>query len=181
MTTSKEILGRPITGDLGDVSFRQPTPQLGPEEFIKMFDEFFEAHPECTYIRWGQGTPGFNDGEPCIFDIYETRFGFDDPETDDDGDWYNDESREYGDNTFSTSNLKSFVWDTPMHAIDRSWHYEFDKTFNGVLFTEEVVAEYASFAVDDAFEEVLLKNFGDPAEVTATREGFHVEYYDVGH
>ena len=179
--TDKNILGRPITGDLGDVSFRQPTPQLGPEEFIKMFDEFFEAHPECKFIRWGQGTPGFNDGEPCTFDIHETRFGFSDPDEDSEDD--EDYDTDYGDVTYTTSNLRSFVWDEERipGSYNQKWHYEFDKTFNGVLFTEDLVLQYEDFSVGDEFEEVLLKNFGDPAEVTATREGFHVEYFDIGY
>jgi hypothetical protein len=176
--TEKSILGRPITGDVSNYNYRKPVAQKGPEEFLQMFDEFFEQHPECIYIRWAQGTPGFNDGEPCTFDIHETRFGFNDPEEDDEEDSYNNDEREYGDETYSASNLKRWVWEDSGYS---KYRIEYDKTFNGVLFTEEVVEQYSKFGVGDEFEDLLNEKFGDPAEVTATRDGFHVEYYEIGY
>lgn len=173
--TDKNILGRPITGDVSTYSYRKPVPQKGPEEFLQMFDEFFEQHPECTFIRWAQGTPGFNDGEPCTFDIHETRFGFTDPDEEIDDD---EKDEDFGDNSFSTSGLSTFVWEGGSYS---NYHREYNKTFNGVLFTEEVIEQYENFGVGDEFEVLVNEKFGDPAEVTATREGFHVEYYEIGY
>lgn len=176
MTTTKhDILGRPITGDISNYNYRRPVAQKGPEEFLQMFDEFFAAHPECTFIRWAQGTPGFNDGEPCTFDIHETRFGFTDPEEEIDDD---EKDKDFGDNSFSRSGLSTFVWEGGSY---RNYHLEYDKTFNGILFTEEVVEQYKNFRVGDEFEDLVNEKFGDPAEITATRDGFHVDYYEIGY
>jgi hypothetical protein len=178
--TENSILGRPITGDVSNYNYRKPVAQKGPEEFLAYIDEFFEQHPECTFIRWAQGTPGFNDGEPCTFDIHETRFGFVDPEEELDEDEKDDD---YGDNALSTSALKSFIWDTPdgKYNYRSDYHYEYNKTFNGVLFTEEVVAQYENFGIGEEFEDLISEKFGDPAEITVTRDGFHVDYYEIGY
>lgn len=39
--------------------------------FKKTFAEFFKAHPEVKSVSWRQGTPGFNDGDPCTFSRHE--------------------------------------------------------------------------------------------------------------
>lgn len=173
--SEKSILGRPITGDVSNYSYCKPVAQKGPEEFLQMFDEFFEQHPECTFIRWAQGTPGFNDGEPCTFDIHETRFGFTNPDEEIDDD---EKDEDFGDNSYSSSGLSTFVWEDGGY---RNYHREYNKTFNGVLFTEEIIEQYENFNVGDEFEDLLNEKFGDPAEVTATRDGFHVDYYEIGY
>jgi len=182
-TTENDILGRPITGDISNYSYRAPVPQKGPEEFLQMFDDFFAKHPECTFIRWAQGTPGFNDGEPCTFDIHETRFGFTDPDEERDGDENDDEyvDSDYGDESLTSSSLSTFHWNDAGQGRYTNYYNTYDKTFNGVLFTEEIVDQYRSFGVGSEFEDLINQKFGDPAEITATRDGFHVEYYDIGH
>lgn len=172
-----DILGRPISGDISNYSYNKPVTQKGPEEFLAMIDEFFVDHPECTFIRWAQGTPGFNDGEPCTFDIHETRFGFSDHDEEIDDD---EKDEDYGDNSFSASGLSNVHWNEEGNY--RGGYYTtYDKMFNGVLFTEEVIDEYRNFGIGREFEQLVNEKFGDPAEVTATREGFNVEYYDIGH
>lgn len=175
--TEKSILGRPITGDVSNYSYRKPVTQKGPEEFLQMFDEFFEQHPECTFIRWAQGTPGFNDGEPCTFDIHETRFGFTDSDEEIDDD---EKDEDFGDNSLASGSLATLIWSHEPRMYN-NYHYEYNKTFNNVLFTEEVVEQYKDFRVGDEFEDLVNEKFGDPAEVTATRDGFHVEYYEIGY
>lgn len=177
-TTNRDILGRPITGDVSNYNYHKPVPQKGPEEFLQMFDEFFEQHPECTFIRWAQGTPGFNDGEPCTFDIHETRFGFTEPHEEIEDE---DKDEDFGDNSFSSSSLATFQWIGGSYGSGKGYHYIYNKTFNGVLFTEELVEQYSNFGVGDEFEDLLNEKFGDPAEITATREGFNVEYYEIGY
>lgn len=34
---------------------------------------FFEKFPEVACITWTQGTPSFNDGDPCYFSVHEPR------------------------------------------------------------------------------------------------------------
>jgi hypothetical protein len=58
------------------------------------FKQFFKDHPEITAVRWQQYTPYFNDGDACLFNVYDFEFsmdpkvefdseGSDDRETDD--------------------------------------------------------------------------------------------------
>jgi len=44
------------------------------EEFVAKISQFFELCPQCTAIRWEQFTPYFNDGEECVFNVYEPMF-----------------------------------------------------------------------------------------------------------
>ncbi len=33
--------------------------------------EFFAENPEIEYLRWTQYAPYFNDGDPCVFHVYD--------------------------------------------------------------------------------------------------------------
>lgn len=35
------------------------------------FAEFFALYPFITKVEWEQYTPHFNDGSPCVFEVYE--------------------------------------------------------------------------------------------------------------
>lgn len=37
------------------------------EAFAAEFDKFFAENPGFDAVSWTQYTPGFNDGEPCVF------------------------------------------------------------------------------------------------------------------
>jgi len=39
-----------------------------------VFSKFFEKYPEVHKITWVQYTPYFNDGDPCVFGVYESEF-----------------------------------------------------------------------------------------------------------
>lgn len=42
-----------------------------------IFKEYFEKYGEVVYaIHWTQGTPGFNDGDPCYFSVHEKFLSF---------------------------------------------------------------------------------------------------------
>ena len=43
------------------------------ESFSEMAKGLFEKHPNLIAVGWTQGTPGFNDGDPCVFSIYTLR------------------------------------------------------------------------------------------------------------
>lgn len=48
-------------------------------DFLKhSFDVLQREAPEISAVSWTQGTPGFNDGEPCTFSIHEPEFYLDD-------------------------------------------------------------------------------------------------------
>lgn len=37
----------------------------------QLFKSIFEKYPMVSSISWRQGTPSFNDGEPCTFSVHE--------------------------------------------------------------------------------------------------------------
>jgi hypothetical protein len=172
--TERSILGRPISGDVSNYSYARRLVQKGPEEFLEVLDAFFEKYPHVTFIRWGQGTPGFNDGEPCTFDLHEIRFGLTDPDEEAD-----EEDDDFGDNSFSAYSLYDFTDDL---GSDGRWIKEFKTSLNGAEIPEGFYDDFTTFAGEFGhFEDLFQEKFGDPAEVTATRDGFHVDYYEIGH
>lgn len=152
------IFNKPITGEINN--FTRGTPeQADPALLVAVIDAVL-AFPEVEAIRWDQYTPYFNDGDPCEFSIYEVRVklvGIDD----DDGD-YGDGFADYFALTFEKDGKRPYAPE-------------------GVEISDELGA--AIKAVNGAVAggqhyTVLHKLFGDPAQVTATPEGFHVEDYE---
>lgn len=45
--------------------------KYGKDKFESMFLDFFKRHTCVEKILWTQGTPGFNDGDPCYFSVGE--------------------------------------------------------------------------------------------------------------
>lgn len=179
-TTKNDILGRPIHGDVSNYSYRTPVVQKGPEEFLEVLDSFFDKYPFVTFIRWGQGTPGFNDGEPCTFDLNEVRFGLGNPDRDWDEDIEDDEdyNEDYGDTSFDAYSLYN------LGSVMSNGRYEriLITSLAGVDIPEEFGKDFGSLTGEwDHFSDLFQEKFGDPAEVTATREGFSVEFYEIGH
>lgn len=43
-------------------------------EVTKVVNSLFEKHSDLYGIRWTQGTPSFNDGEPCTFNVHDLEF-----------------------------------------------------------------------------------------------------------
>jgi hypothetical protein len=41
--------------------------RCGKQEFYEVFEKFFTEDPELEAITWTQGTPAWNDGDPCVF------------------------------------------------------------------------------------------------------------------
>lgn len=150
-----EILGRPLTGEITRFRKNNVT-QWGVNEFLPMLDAVLDA-PEVAGVRWRQYTPYFNDGEPCQFgvgDIY-VRIGTD--EDCEDGDY---------DDGFVSS------WD--MRADKSDWRS--DKIKPELLEARSAMKTLEQSM--DHFRDFLEDTFGDHAVVTATKNGFNVEFYD---
>jgi len=178
-TTENDILGRPIHGDVSNYSYSTPVPQKGPEEFLEVLDTFFEKYPFVTFIRWGQGTPGFNDGEPCTFSLHEVRFGLGNPgrDWDEDVEEADDYNEDYGDTSFDSYSLFNYG-EYNGKTYERHWV----TSLGGVEIPSSFGEDFATLAGEwDHFSDLFQQKFGDPAEVTATRDGFNVEYFEIGH
>lgn len=159
---TKEVFGRPVEGDI-TATYRERKEQLSPEEFIAALDSVLN-HERVEAIRWEQYTPFFNDGEPCEFSPGEIRVKLSGISEDD---VYTD----YGDGFVSPYDLTDY---------DIPWNYR----TQGPRPYKKEIGGVSIEGLEDLFFDLdpwtywLQETFGDHAQVTATPEGFNVEYYD---
>lgn len=187
------LLGRPINGDISHYG-SNPGEQRPIEELLEKLDAVF-AFPEVDAIRWPQFTPYFNDGDACEFSVHDPLLRLVDGDEDAgyNGDGFIDTSGEYPPGYWDTHaeyeydyvprtdgwGHKYVARPLPEGKVEASWK---DRRFyvNGVE-REDIKEAFESFSgalQSGAYELKLREVFGDPAEVTATREGFNVEHYD---
>lgn len=159
---TKEVFGRPINGDITE-RYRHHVEQLSPEEFIAALDSVLNDE-RVESVRWEQYTPYFNDGEPCEFSPGDIRIKLKGVSED-------DVVTDYGDGYLSSYDLTDY---------DIQWDY---RTQGSRPFKKEL-AGVSLEGFGDIFLDLspwtfwLQETFGDHAEVTATPEGFNVEYYN---
>jgi len=125
--------------------------------------------PGVEAIRWEQYTPYFNDGEPCVFSIYEARVKTTDS---------NPDGGDYEDGFLSTYDLfdevtynRSLPWGDPNRAQYTYSDPEQERLHKALQHFNELVSSGHHYAI-------LQDKFGDPAQVTVTRDEFTVEHYD---
>lgn len=164
--------GRPITGDLSYHDYTA-VEQWDRARFLELLDAVLTA-PDVSAVRWRQWVPGFNDGDPCEFTMGEfylkpTTPLPEDPEDDADNDIYDDdddETGEYGDGFRDVGDLTR-VWD--------------DNTSKYVPLPNPHPGGEPLRKLNEHsrhFEAVMRESFGDHAIITATRDGFDVEFYE---
>lgn len=154
-TTAPEkfvITERPVVGDITR-SNRHDVDQISPAEFLARLDAVL-AFPEVEYVQWDQYTPYFNDGEPCVFSVGEVGVrvtGVD------------EDAGDYGDGILTEWDLNP--------------RYGREGLFDGPDWAGIHVA-LEKLNQSGEWERIALENFGDHAEVRATKDGFSVEYYE---
>lgn len=147
----KTVAGRPVTGEIVQHgSYR--TVQRPIEDFITLLDAVL-AVPGVEAVRWAQGVPAFNDGDPCVFGIHRD-FSVKLADRQD----QDPEELEHQDDDGVFLSIYDLESDHPAHdplqELDRN---------------------------DGAFLDVLERSFGTYAEVTAISGGFHVDDFEVGY
>lgn len=151
--SNNKIKGRKIEGDITR-PYRPHVEQGTVKEFLEEIDSIL-AIDGVEAVAWEQYTPYFNDGDVCEFGVYDPRvklsFG------DDDGGDYGDGTYEHYDLYYGSS--KNPVFEMNGHN------------------TKEIYDALCSLDLD-RFENIAQENFGDHATVTATKDGFSVEYYE---
>lgn len=155
---SELTIDRPIKGDIARRNWYK-TAQQGPAEFLAALDRAL-AVPGVEAIIWDQYTPYFNDGEPCEFSVNDPRIVFEGADED-------DEYSDYGDGSVDSWSLDYYREKNPEYLPKAA-----------LALTNEETEELRNALNFSPFEDVLEANFGDHAQVTATREGFNVEYYE---
>ncbi|AXH67304.1 hypothetical protein SEA_WOFFORD_133 [Streptomyces phage Wofford] len=181
MSEVEEVTGRPITGDRQYASSHM-VEQRDPREFVEAMDAVL-AHPNVVAVKWTQYTPGFNDGEPCTFDGHSPEVklvGFPNP----DGS-VELESGDYLDDSEDGTWLSEYdLYDYRNEAGERDYRNGKRVYEVGGLNTKEVselLGNFEAVVTSGAHDVWMNTNFGDPAEVVATTEGFEVEYYECGY
>lgn len=176
MTETNTLAGRPIQGEVSHYSERRVAEQYDEARFIEMLDAILAADPRVTRIQWSQYTPYFNDGDACTFSayVYDEILLSDNPNATWDAyeeRWVNEDDEELESvSQYSLRPAGDYGYDD-----QGKWRY---------ITTEEPSALYTAYEAFDRavggghFDNLLLEHFGDPAEVTATREGFVREHYD---
>ena len=51
--------------------YKKKIADLGKDALREEFAEFFDAFPEIHAVQWEQFAPHFNDGDECIFQVYD--------------------------------------------------------------------------------------------------------------
>lgn len=159
-----DLLGRPIEGEIQHYTGTPPA-QKDPQEFLNALDALLNVEG-VESVRWDQYTPYFNDGEACVFNANSPSVSFAGVTTTDDYDEETNFFDEYGlfeyDDPYGKSFSKHFI---EIAGVDTKAVYEKLKDLESVLRSGE-------------HDVVLNEKFGDPAQVTATKAGFEVEYYE---
>ncbi|AOE43817.1 hypothetical protein SEA_BANTAM_128 [Gordonia phage Bantam] len=163
MTTAPDtLLGRPIRGDISHYSGKKIVEQKPIEMLLDALDTLF-ADPYVVSVRWKQYTPYFNDGDPCEFGVNDIGVRFADTA---------DDAGDYEDGYIDAWSIR----------FDRQYRVARDgkdSEYPGISDElHDAIAALNDAVAGGAHEVDLRKFFGDPAEVTATREGFDVEFYD---
>lgn len=151
-----EFLGVPVKGEITYYA-KRTVEQHDPRILLDMLDELV-ALPHVEAVRWEQYTPYFNDGEACVFNIYDVAVRLD-----------------VSDGEF----LYDMDLRTPGEGA--SWRERFDNAvyeYEGVDTTEIYSKLIALNDEVDHHEQILLEKFGDPAQVIYDGREFEVEFYE---
>ena len=175
--------GKPITGTISYYADK-PKDQRPPEEFVAAVDAVL-AFPEVEAVRWRQYTPYFNDGDACVFDPCSPDLRI--AGADDEDGWTEEVYVTYPDGYWDTHynsqwphSKPSGSRTLPSNPADENV-VKYYGAPEGWESTPELDAAVAALvhALEDGHHNVMLHEvFGDPAEVVATADGYHVEEYD---
>lgn len=130
-----------------------------------IFKDFLEKYPQIKYIQWQQYTPYFNDGEECVFHVYDLHaFTEHEDECDYEGsfpiyDFYFERSSDHH-NTELDALINVFDCD--------------DETLKTINSEFESISE----AFEKIPEDIMRDLFGDHSQVTVTTKGISTEEYD---
>jgi len=185
-------IDRPIKGDVQFSVAR--TPQKGVTEFLDAIDGLL-AVDGVENVAWNQSIPTFNDGDPCEFSVHEVYvkldkrfFSEDELENMDE-----EEDEDYGledqVRRVSEYSLRKTQFSNPgrpervgmdyeeWRKQDSIWREANSTYYLNGQDTRTIYDALAKLNMAE-FEDVVRSNFGDNATVTATTDGFEVDYYE---
>lgn len=157
----------------------------GQEVVDAIFKTAFDEIPEIQSIAWTQGTPSFNDGDPCVFSVHEPSIildaagarAFDVPEGDR-ADQQGGDEDDYG------NQIPAGGYSFDGYGLYDSYHWGGEHPNRVKVWTNDrhralsELHDRLSASMQTA-EDVLESVFDGNARVTVTRDGYDVdEYYD---
>lgn len=159
MTTNTSFLGIPVTGDIvrSDRKNQRPLGELAPLLQVVVDDPF------VVEFGWTQYTPYFNDGDACEFGVHGEV-------------WFRTIEDAAVEDTYALAGSSHPTIGT------RHWNSDTRSYENVPLSPEKRAVHDRCQALNDAIEggdflDVLLKAFGDHAEVTVTKDEIKVGSY----
>ncbi|MFI6029511.1 hypothetical protein [Amycolatopsis magusensis] len=149
------VLGRPVTGEIANTAEHRAEQKPG-EELLPLLDAVL-AWRQVDAVRWSQFTPYFNDGEPCVFGAQhvEVKLAGDDT------------AGYYEDGFVGIDEMADYR--RGEDGYSRTVKPQFQGVYQALLALEDQL---------EHFEDFLHGSFGDHAQVTATRDGFHIADFD---
>lgn len=147
------------------------------QDFVPITKEFFNEVPLVQAVVWTQYTPYFNDGDECVFTVYEPTFvvsGFDPDElesvyTYEDEDKY--KTLRTGDWRRSIENYKTYNTDWAKSSIEK-----LEQNIKDYPGYDAKITDFANFLQSN--EELLKDLYGDHVAVYLTKDNVVVEEYD---
>lgn len=163
---SDDVFGRPVRGEITPT--KRAVPQDDPADLITKLDAVL-AYDGVQNVRWEGYTPYFNDGEPCVYSVGDVSVKFNGV----------DSGGDYEDGYFNGWVISHYI-----ARGEDSYTLSLDtvKTALGAgVIAEDFAKDFGEFTralASGRHDEFLKRSFGDHARVTATREGFDVEFYE---
>ncbi len=143
--------------------------------FKSVTKEFFNKNPAITMITWTQYTPYFNDGEECVFSVYEPSF------TNCPIDEKDDISR-WGE--YEGENEDVWAVTNPAYII-KSGGIQYTKEKSALTALAESkqidiasMEAFSNMIQSPEMKDVMRAMFEDHVTIIATREGFDVEEFE---
>lgn len=171
--TDKNFLGMPVSGDITQGSSR--VDQKPIEELAPLFQALLDD-PTIIEFGWRQYTPYFNDGDTCEFGAH--------------GLWARTAAEIDGtlDSDGNEQEFATYDLDVDYHPSLGKYKYDYvgegsDRRYTRVGYEGPDEARFERCQDLDralqsgAYDNVLLKHFGDHALVTVRKDGIEVEYY----
>jgi hypothetical protein len=118
---------------------------------------FFEMNPGVAAIKWAQYTPYFNDGDECVFNVYDVNF-----------------TNATGDDLDDVSTWGEYEGENESVWCESHVHNLKDKEGVDAGSCEAFAGLIGSYDMRDVMQEM----FGDHISVTITRDGIDVDDYE---
>lgn len=134
---------------------------VGEKSLLEITNEFFKLNPGITAVYWKQYTPWFNDGDQCVFNVYDL------------------ECTNAGNLELFLQNKDKYLgrhpktwWNDTMSDLSNFWDKDMIKIMKEQGgYDETSCAELKKIFLPPRMNDILLSIFGDHVTVVITREG----------